>query len=324
MQFASQIFVDGADPAEMREADRMLKKAGYPGVQGQTTNPSLIAKIFLAAKEKETGGKKTSGTETHRALNPGIVTVDTKQKISNPQPSNSEKAALAFWRRTVEEIATVTKGPISIQVVGDESLTVEQMLSQARDRITWIPNAVVKFPATTAGLAAAEIFCEEGPVNITLNFSQEQAAAVYVATKTHNYDVFVSPFVGRLDDRGENGMDVVANISEMYKKLGDNHVKVLTASLRNVKQILYALWLKSDAITIPFKVLKEWGDPSPGSGRQPFELPSADFIYDAPGLIEIPYRELSLDVDWRELDLNHDLTTSGLAKFWEDWKTAIT
>lgn len=291
MQFSSQIFIDGGDPAETRAADQILKKVGHVGVQGQTTNPSLIAKRFLASRK-------------------------------GAAPPESE--LLSFWRQTVREMAEVTKGPISIQVVGDQTLTTEQMLSQARDRATWIPNAVVKFPATTAGLSAAEIFCQEGPVNITLAFSQDQAAAVYAATLRRGtspqgklYDIFVSPFVGRLDDRGEKGMDVAANISEMYKKFGDGHVKVLTASVRNVKHILYALWLKSDAVTIPFKIFKEWADLG-------FPQPPADFIYDAPGLTEIPYKELSLDLDWKEFNLNHDLTAAGIVKFWDDWKAGFT
>ncbi len=208
MQFFSQIFIDGGDPAETREADRLLKKAGHVGVQGQTTNPSLIAKRAIAYFSRHSGLDPES--RVGNKLDPGSMAGMTGKAIS-------EKELLAFWRKTVEEMAKVTKGPISIQVVGDATLTTEQMLTQARDRITWIPNAVVKFPATTNGLAAAEIFCQEGPVNITLNFSQEQAAAVYIATKTHNYDVFVSPFVGRLDDVSENGMALIADIVQIYK-----------------------------------------------------------------------------------------------------------
>lgn len=84
-QFASQIFMDGGDPAETREADQLLRKAGYPGIQGQTTNPSLIIK---------------------------------NAKLKMKSEKITEKKALKFWRKTVEEMAAVTKGPISIQVVG--------------------------------------------------------------------------------------------------------------------------------------------------------------------------------------------------------------
>ena len=286
MQFPSKLFIDGGDPEETKAADAMLKKARYHGLDGQTTNPSLIAK---RAESREQKGKVT------------------------------EKEAIEFYRKTVEEMSrAIPNGQISIQVIGDPAkLTVDEMLSQARERNTWIPNGVIKFPCTKTGLKASEIFCQEGRVNITLAFSQEQAAAVYAATKAHNYDVFVSPFVGRLDDRGENGMDVVANMLEMYRELGDGHVQVLTASVRNIKHILYALWLKSDVITIPFKVFKEWADGG-------FALPPKDFIYDVPGLTDIPYHELTLDNEWTEYDLSHALTDTGLARFWEDWKGIVS
>ncbi len=285
MQLPSKIFIDGGDPAETRNADAMLKKAGYHGLDGQTTNPTLIAKHAKDALKKD--------------------------KISVGE-------ALTFYKKTVTEMQEIMpRGSISIQVIGDPAtLTPQEMLSQARDRITWIPGGNIKFPCSRPGLEAAEIFCEEGPTNFTLNFSQEQAAAGYIATKSHNYTVYMSPFVGRLDDKGINGMDVVVNELEMYRKFGDGHVQVLTASLRNIKHLMYALWLKSDIITVPFKIFKEWADGG-------FTLPDKDFIYDAPGLTEIPYKELNLDDDWKHFDLTHELTASGMQKFWEDWKSIV-
>lgn len=284
MQFPSKIYIDGGDPEETQLADAILKQVGYHGLDGQTTNPTLIAKNFAA----KNGGKKVS--------------------MDN---------AFKEYKRVVTEMSKIMPtGKISIQVIGDPAtITTEEMLTQARDRTGWIPNGVIKFPCTTAGLAAVETFCEEGPVNITLNFSQEQAAAVYAATRSHNYDVFVSPFVGRLDDRGEKGMDVVVNELAMYK-MGDGHVNVLTASVRNIKHLLYALFLKSPVITIPFKVFKEWADGG-------FTVPGQDYEYDMPGLTEIPYKELSLDQDWKAFDLHHDLTDAGVARFWEDWKGIV-
>src|SRR3989339_217562 len=76
---------------------------------------------------------------------------------------------------------------------------------------TWIPNAHIKFPITASGLEAAHILTSEGMrVNMTLCFSQQQAAAVYVATRgVKKGDVFLSPFIGRLDDQGENGMNMI-------------------------------------------------------------------------------------------------------------------
>ncbi len=161
MEFPSRIFLDGGLPQETRQADALLKQAGHHGLDGQTTNPTLIMKN-LRSKMKNT------------------------ERISQEQ-------ALREYRRIVREMAKVTQGPISIQVLGDATTTTDQMLSQARERIKWIPNGIIKFPCTSAGVAAAQVFCQEGPVNMTLNFSQEQAAAVYVATKNHLGEVLFHP-----------------------------------------------------------------------------------------------------------------------------------
>lgn len=285
-QFPSNIYIDGGDPEETRAADAMLKKAGYHGLDGQTTNPSLIAKNFAS----KNGGKKVSMGE-----------------------------AFAEYKRVVTQMSSIIpKGKISIQVIGDPAtMTTKDMITQARDRVTWIENGIIKIPCTKAGLAAVEVFCQEGPVNVTLSFSQDQAAAVYNATKTHNFDMFVSPFVGRFDDRGENGMDIVSNILEMYRALGDGHVKVICASIRNINHLRYTLWLKCDIATIPFKVFKEWADGG-------FTLPPKNYIYDVKGLTEIPYKELTLDKPRESYDLHHDLTDAGISKFWEDWKSIVS
>ncbi len=284
MQFPSKIYIDGGDPAETKMADEILKNAGYHGLDGQTTNPSLIVKN-LATKHN---GVKVSMQE-----------------------------AFDEYKKIVQEMsAIIPEGNISIQVIGDPSvMTTEEMLSQARERLTWIPNAIIKLPCTTAGLATAEVFCTEGPINVTLNFSQEQGAAVYNATKTHAHDVFISPFVGRFDDRGEKGMDFIANELAMLKT-GDGHVQVITASIRSMEHLLYALKLKSHIITIPFKIFKLWADGG-------FTVPADDYVYNPAGLTEMPYHEVSLDNEWQSYDISHPLTASGVVKFWEDWKTVV-
>lgn len=108
---------------------------------------------------------------------------------------------------------------------------------------------------------------------MTLCFSQEQAAAVYAATHgAKKGQVFVSPFIGRVDDRGENGMDLIKNILKMYEK-GDRHVEVLTASLRNLNHLLYSIKVGSDIVTSPFKILKGWGE-------NKIPMPNSDYLYD--------------------------------------------
>lgn len=285
----SLIFIDGGNPAETKQAKEIL---GH--IDGQTTNPSLVAKNpeimrFLV------DGKKLTQTE-----------------------------AISEYKKIVEKVSKVTKGPVSIQVIADANTKKDEMLRQARVYRDWIPNGVVKFPCIPAGLAAAEEFCQEWSINITLNFSQEQAAAVYVATKKAKHRVFISPFVGRLDDRGENGMEVVANILKMYQKTAssvqhlasseERSVEVLTASVRKLDHLFYALFLKSDAITVPFNIFQKWADTD-------FKQPLPSYRYDPGELMPIPYKELSLDRDWRDYNLQHDLTDAGVEKFMEDWNS---
>lgn len=249
----TKIFLDGGDPNETREVINLL---GF--LDGQTTNPTLIAKTF----------------------------------------QNSAGNPLDFYKKVVKEISQlIPDGSVSVEVVD------EDMLAQAKEMNSWIPNAHIKFPVNEAGLAAAEQAVKMSiRVNMTLIFTQEQAAAVYAATK--GGDVFVSPFVGRLDDKGENGMDLVKNILKMYQG-SDGHVAVLTASVRNLNHFLQALVLGSDIITAPFKILKEWKE----GGMQ---IPKS-----------IPYQDLDLNQDWHKFDVRHELTDKGIEKFASDWNALI-
>ena len=187
------------------------------------------------------------------------------------------------------------------------------MLEMGKEMFSWIPNAHIKFPTNKEGLeAAGQATRDDIRVNMTLCFSQEQAAAVYAATKG-SQDTFVSPFVGRLDDKGENGMDLIKNILQMYKN-SDHQVKVLTDSVRNLDHFLYAISLNSDIITAPFKILKEWADAG-------LSIPE-NFSY-SPLLKNIPYRELDLNKNWREFDIINELTDAGIEKFASDWNSLI-
>src|SRR5262249_4897169 len=155
------------------------------------------------------------------------------------------------------------------------------------------PNAYIKYPCTHEGLRAAQMSVQNTRVNMTLCFSQEQAAAVYAATKESKEPVYVSPFVGRLDDRGEDGMDLVRNIKKMYEH-SDRHVYVLAASIRTVSHLLCSFVLGAELATVPAKVLEEWA----ATG---FPMPDQDFMYrrlDASGkrLKEIPYKALDLNL----------------------------
>jgi transaldolase len=279
----TRIFLDGADPEETKQVLGLL---GF--LDGQTTNPTLIS------KNPEVRGRLEKGEKF------------------------IEKEILSFYRDTVKEISgLLPRGSISVEVYADRSTTAEKMLKQGKEMFSWIPNAHVKFPTAKEGLKAAERALKEGlRINMTLCFSQPQAAAVYAATHgAKKGDVYISPFIGRLDDRGENGMDLIRNVIKMYER-GDGHVEVLTASVRNLNHFLYAINLGSDIITSPFKILKEWAEKG-------LPTPGGDFKYPVGDLRPIPYREIALDRRWEDYDLRHELTDQGMEKFSEDWNALI-
>ena len=238
----TKILLDSGDSEETQRIRRLL---GF--LDGQTTNPSLIAK------------------------NPEV------KKLVASEHGLSVREQMAEYRKIVEVISPlVGDGGVSIEVFAEENTTAGEMLDQAREMFTWVPNAFIKYPCTREGLRAAEQSVRsEIRVNITLCFSQAQAAAVYAATKGAKVPVYVSPFVGRLDDIGENGVDLIANIKRMYAA-GDGHVAVLAASIRNLEQLLYCFLLETELVTVPAKVLDDWA-------RNGFPMPDGDFKYTAAG-----------------------------------------
>jgi transaldolase len=275
----TRIFLDGGDPDDTKDIIRIL---GF--LDGQTTNPTLVSK------------------------NP-----DLRERIERGEKFTG-KEILGFYRQVVREIsASIPEGSVSVEVYADRSNRAEEMQEQAEEMFSWIPNAHIKFPSAKEGLIAAGQAVKRGlRVNMTLCFTQEQAAAVHAATRgAKKGDVFVSPFVGRLDDRGENGMDLIYNIIKMYEK-GDGHVEVLTASVRNMDHLLDALRLGSDIISAPFNILKQWAD-------QGLPMPGDKYVYDSKNLKRILYREIDLYRSWQDYDIRHELTDQGMDRFSADW-----
>jgi transaldolase len=226
------------------------------------------------------------------------------------------------YRKIVQVISPlVGDAGVSIEVFADIDTTAEDMLAQGEEMFSWIPNAYIKYPCTREGLRAAEMsVAQQIRVNITLCFSQDQAAAVYAATRGSKKPVYVSPFVGRLDDRGENGIDVVKNIKKMYRS-GDGHVHVLAASIRHVEHMLAAFALGVELTTVPAKVLEEWA-------TRNFPMPDQDFGYKAVNksgepLKPIPYKELDLKLPWQNFDIAHELTDKGIRKFVADYRSTL-
>ncbi|HXE09999.1 MAG TPA: transaldolase family protein, partial [Verrucomicrobiae bacterium] len=137
----AKIFLDSGDPAETKAALALL---GF--LDGQTTNPTLVAKNPYARERFEKGDKFT------------------------------EDEILDFYKQVVIDISDlIPDGSVSIEVHADQTTTAEQMLAQGREMFRWIPNAHIKYPTTMAGLTAAEQSVHDGlRVNMTLCFSQEQ------------------------------------------------------------------------------------------------------------------------------------------------------
>ena len=278
----TKILVDGGDPQETRRVKGLL---GF--VDGQTTNPSLIAK------------------------NPHIKElVASGHKLSNEEEMQE-------YKKIVQTISPlVGNAGVSIEVFSDEKTKAQEMFDQGREMFSWIANAYIKYPCTAEGLRAAEMSVKQGiRVNVTLCFSQQQAAAVYAATKGTREPAYVSPFVGRLDDIGENGMDVVKNIKQMFAKC-DGHVLVLAASIRSLEHLLYCFALETELATVPAKILEEWAN-------KHFPMPDKQFQYKSSGK-PIAYEELDLDRPWETFDIRHELTRKGIEKFAADYRATLS
>lgn len=276
----TKILVDGGDPQETRHVKELL---GF--VDGQTTNPSLIAKNAHIQELIASGHKLSSRDE-----------MDEYKKIV----------------QTISPL--VGDAGVSIEVFSDESTTPQEMFSQGREMFSWIPNAYIKYPCTAEGLRAAQNSVRQGIRVITLCFSQQQAAAVYAATKGTKEPAYVSPFVGRLDDIGQNGMDIVKNIKRMLSK-GDGHVLVLAASIRSLEHLLYCFALETELATVPAKILEQWAIKN-------FPTPDTKFQYKAPGK-PIPYEKLDLKRGWETFDIQHELTRKGIEKFAADYRATL-
>ena len=111
-------------------------------------------------------------------------------------------------------------------------------------------------------------------------------------------------------------MDLISHVLRMYQK-GDGHVMVLTASVRNIDHLLYALKLGSDIITAPFTVLKEWRE-------RGLPIPQEDYTYHSGNLRSIPFKEIDLTKNWQDYDIQHELTVKGMERFSTDWNGLIS
>jgi transaldolase len=149
----------------------------------------------------------------------------------------------------IKEICKVVPGPVSAEVI---SLEADGMIREGKELAKLADNVVVKIPMTENGLIAVRKLTSEGiKTNVTLVFSAIQALLIAKAGAT-----MVSPFVGRLDDIGQNGMDLIEDILQIYENY-DFETEVLVASIRHPVHLLEAGKMGAHIATIPFKVMQQ-------------------------------------------------------------------
>lgn len=167
---------------------------------------------------------------------------------TNPTLVSKENGQRGF-KELIREICEIVNGPVSAEVI---STDVERMLEEARELAQIHPHVVVKMPLTEDGIRATKRVSEEGiKVNITLVFSPSQAL---VAAKAGA--AYVSPFIGRLDDVSNIGMDIVRDIVGIYKNYSYS-TQVLVASVRHPIHVVEAARAGADITTMPYKVFKQ-------------------------------------------------------------------
>ena len=161
------------------------------------------------------------------------------------------------------EICSVISGPVSAEVIATQSA---EMIAEGKDRASIADNIVVKLPSTVDGLRACKALSSEGiRTNLTLCFQSLQALMV---AKAGAY--LVSPFIGRVDDIGEDGMELIVKIRQIYDNYG-MQTKILAASIRHPNHLLQCALAGADVATVPFDVIaKVMNHPLTDAGLERF------------------------------------------------------
>ena len=164
-------------------------------------------------------------------------------------PSLVAKEGNVDFHTRIKEICELISGPVSAEVI---ALETEEMIEEARELAALADNVVVKIPMTVEGLKAVKVLSNEGiKTNVTLVFSANQALLAAKAGAT-----YISPFVGRLDDRAHEGMDLVRDINTILENY-DLDSEIITASIRSPRHVKEAALVGADIATIPFGVIEK-------------------------------------------------------------------
>lgn len=301
MNDVTKFLLDSGDPNEYRKTAEFAHRNGSE-LWGSTTNPTLIA-------------KKLAGKRVRR------------------------EEAFRLQKEITLEILSIVPGAVSSEVYADETTSSDEMIEQGRDIASWHERIFVKLPTTIEGFKARTALRRLGiSVNNTLVFSQQQIFAIclheelmqkaYSAKKTL-WPPFISPFVGRLDDIGENGLDLVENGMHIKEQFSTT-LWMLEASVRSISHIKQGIALRSELITAPAKLYQEWFSLT-NEQKQSIPTGVSSTLREIP--LWTPKEEIrsinSLEafqkaLEGNSIDIRHDLTEKGIRKFADDWKAIIT
>ncbi len=298
----TKYILDSGDPNEYKQISELAKQNGYL-LWGSTTNPSLIAKKL------------------------------------NGEKASFEEAFSVLQKQIVLEIATLVPGAVSAEVYASHDTTADQMIAQGREIVTWGDRIVVKLPTTLEGFKARTELRKLGIcINNTLVFSQQQVFAIELHEKIminefgkphSEWPCFISPFVGRLDDIGQDGMSLIKNSLSVTKKYFDvNNTWMLEASVRTVDHMKKGVDMDVDLITAPAKIYEQWFTMKPEDQQQvtaqATSLQQIDLWEPSSELLSITtYDEFMRALETKTLDITHPLTDKGIDRFVADWSTII-
>ena len=291
----TRFILDSGNPDEYQTTLELFT-ANDQTLWGSTTNPSLIAK-----------------------------------KIAEEGRKLSLEEAFSLQKDIVLKILKIVPGAVSAEVYADTHTTSDEMIKQGREIAKWDERVVIKLPTTIEGFKARTQLRKENIVtNNTLVFSQQQIYAICLHEHLlqaefrvkGKWPCFISPFLGRLDDMGEEGSALVRNGRERKQHFSEE-LWMLAASIRSAAQLKACMELESELITAPLKVYREWleGTAQIANGQE----------LTAPALWEVPShikKIQTLDnffgaIESRSLDITHPLTDKGIDKFTEDWKAIL-
>ncbi len=165
-------------------------------------------------------------------------------------PTLLSKEATSDYETVTKTICSIISGPVSVEVLAEDA---ETIIEEARLKASWAPNVNIKIPVTAEGLQATSVLSQENiKINMTLCFSANQALLGALAGAT-----YVSIFVGRLDDAGHDGMQVVEDIVRILDNYPELDTEVIAASIRHPLHCIQAAQIGAPIATVPYNVLMQ-------------------------------------------------------------------